>query len=122
MSSPSPTVTVLMVLDLAQRVGDEALTRIRHDLLPWIRHLDGFRGARWLVSDDRGTGVVLVEFGSPEAAAGLVTQAAAQRREPARSWNVALVVLLDEAGVVGAPPDLPRPRRGSRQQTSQLDA
>ncbi|MDP3893314.1 hypothetical protein, partial [Nocardioides sp.] len=93
-----------MTLDPAR--SEEVLRHIRVDVIPWVRRLPGFGGARWIRSLDGSYCLVLVDFAEQEQAESVAQLARAQRDNPARSWNFDRIEVAEELAVVSHPPRL----------------
>lgn len=102
--------TLVLTMELDPDRVDEVDRQVRADVIPWVRRLPGFRSGRWVRSLDHGYCVVLVEFDTDEAAQEVAALAGSQHPNPARSWQFDRVLVAEEIGAVGSPPDL-RPFR-----------
>lgn len=101
------TLVLTMVLD--PRRDDAVLRTVRDEVLPWVRRLPGFAAGRWLLSEDRGCCLVVLDFDTADDARAVGALMAEEAGDPARSWNYELVVLADQIAVTSRPPVLGAP-------------
>lgn len=99
-----PMATLMLTMELDPARADEVLRQIRGDVIPWVRRLPGFSSGHWVRSIDQSYALVLVEFGTEAEAQDVADLAAAQRNNPARSWNFDRIVVAEELAVVESPP------------------
>jgi hypothetical protein len=102
----APMATLMLTMDLDPSRADEVQRQVSMNVIPWVRRLPGFRSGRWVRSVDCSYCLVLVEFDTEAEAEEVAELARSQRNNPARSWNFDRIVVTEEIGLVGSPPDL----------------
>jgi hypothetical protein len=102
----APMATLMLTMDLDPSRADEVQRQVSMNVIPLVRRLPGFRSGRWVRSLDHSYCLVLVEFDTEAEAQDVAELASAQRNNPARSWNFDRVIVTEEIGLVGSPPDL----------------
>lgn len=91
---------ISLVLDPGRR--EEVLRHLGSDVAPWLRRRPGFCTSRWYLATDGMHCTAVITFSSPEAAAA-AADLLDDGRNPARSWNVERVEVVEDLGIASRP-------------------
>ena len=95
--------TLLVSLTLDPHRTEEVVRLLRGEMAPWMRRQPGFVSSNWYLAGDRHHCTITVEFQTQPDAERVAAATLALPGNPARSWNVERVEVVDDLGLAPRP-------------------